>query len=87
MSQYPPACHPADNASLRPLYKQGGLMNMQREVKNPDGPSSLWILRNTPENLSRYRDLFDSDDPPRTQVEALQRAGATFFPICILPNA
>ena len=84
MSQYPPALHPADNESLRPLYHTS-IQTMLTSVKYPDGrPYSLWVLRNTPENLARYYDLFESDNPPRTQADALEQAGATFFPICML---
>lgn len=87
MSQYSPAFHPADNDSLRPLYG-GSFPTMETAVKHPDRrPASLWILRNTPENLARYNDLFKSDHPPRTQAEALERAGATFFPVCMLPTS
>jgi len=61
---------------------------MQKVVKNPDGRYlSLWVLRNTPENLARYSDLFNSDNPPRTEAEALERAGVTFFPAFMLPLA
>jgi len=85
MSQYPAALHPADNNALRLLYR--GLFPMiQTAVKYPDGRfPSIWVLRNTPENLARYNDLFNSNNPPRPEAETLERAGATFFPAYILP--
>ena len=84
MSQYPPALHPATNKTLRPLYHTS-IPTMATAVKYPNGrPASLWVLRNTPENLARYYDLFESDNPPQTQADALEQAGATFFPICML---
>jgi len=83
MSQYPQAFHPADNDSLRPSYGKS-IQTLEKIVRNTDRPDSLWILRNTPENISRYQDLFRSNNPPTTEAEALERAGATFFPVCML---
>ncbi|KAH8602189.1 hypothetical protein B0O99DRAFT_605866 [Bisporella sp. PMI_857] len=81
MPQYPVAVHPSDNASLWPYYGSG-LHFQCKFIRYGDGrPPSLWLLRNTPESLACMDALFNSDDPPTTRPEALERAGATFFPI------
>jgi hypothetical protein len=82
MSGYPTAQHPGDNASLRPYYGKSHSYEVAF-VKGNNPPNGLWLMRNTDENRTRYNQIFDSDNPPKTRIEALERAGATFFPHCI----
>lgn len=44
--------------------------------------TSLWVLRRTPENDIRYNQVFDSDDPPTTELDAIRRAGAIYYDHC-----
>jgi hypothetical protein len=83
MSRYPPAQHPADNASLRPNY--GGPCHLELAFVKGDKRVSngLWVMRLTEENRARYNRIYDSDTPPIIRIEALERAGATFYPHCI----
>jgi hypothetical protein len=52
-------------------------------VKENGVTTSFWIMRETKENRARYNELVASDNPPRTRIEALERAGATFYPHCM----
>ena len=52
-----------------------------KENKIPTG--AVWNMVQTEENLARYFAQFETDNPPTTEAEALERAGATFFLHCI----
>ena len=84
MSQYPPAADPADLASLRLLH--GGPVSFEVcWVKENGVPVSAWVLLYSQANRARYDALYDeSPNPPVTRAEALERAGATFYPRCML---
>lgn len=88
MAKYPVANDPADNASLLQKYREGqGLPLRTAYVKeNMIATGELWIMQNTESNAARYMSLFDSEDIPTTNVEALERAGATFYPHCTYCN-
>lgn len=81
MSQSSINPHSADNASMRPFYGLPVSFEVKYIMENGKQVSA-WILRNTEENRERYEALYESDNPPATRAEALERAGATFFPRC-----
>jgi hypothetical protein len=83
MSQYPLSHDPADNASLRPKYGKMLQMKMASVKENKISTGAVWNMVQTEENLGRYFAQFETDNPPKTEAEALERAGATFFPHCI----
>ncbi|KAG4442977.1 hypothetical protein IFR05_001508 [Cadophora sp. M221] len=81
MSPYPPAADPADNNSLRRFYRSGVSWPIEVcFIKENGVPISAWVMRNTDINRARYNAIYDSENPPTTRAEALERAGATFFP-------
>jgi hypothetical protein len=81
MSDNPINPQSADNASLRPFY--GLPLQCEMKLIKEDGKVvSAWLMRETPANRGRYNALYDSDNPPATRAEALERSGATFFPRC-----
>jgi hypothetical protein len=83
MSLYPPAADPADNEILRRLDNSGIPYSMEIcFVKENGVPVSAWVMRNTEVNRARYNAIYASVNPPITRIEALKRAGATFFPHC-----
>jgi len=57
MSQYPPTFHPADNASLRPLYGKGMAL-MLRTVKKSTSLTLITLLPPQAEALERARATF-----------------------------
>lgn len=80
MSSNPLDPQSATNAALRPYY--GTPIQFEICIVK-DGSQSAWVMRETIENRARYNALFDQDpNPPSTRQEALERAGATFFPRC-----
>lgn len=85
MAQYPVAYDPADNASLLKKYREGQGLPLRvavvKENKIPTG--GLWVMQNTEVNSTRYMSLFGSESVPTTNIEALERAGATFYPHCL----
>ena len=85
MAQYPVAHDPADNASLRQKYRegQGVPMRMAYVKENMIPTGGLWVMQNTEANSARYMSLFDSENAPTTNIEALEQAGATFYPHCM----
>jgi hypothetical protein len=58
-------------------------MKMAFVKENKIPTSAVWNMVQTEENLARYFAQFESDSPPMTEAEALERAGATFFPHCM----
>ena len=85
MAQYPVAHDPADNASLLQKYREGqGVQLRAASVKENMIPTGgLWLMQNTKANSARYMALFDSENAPTTNIEALEKAGATFYPHCM----
>jgi hypothetical protein len=85
MSQYPIAHDPADNATLRQKYLEGhGLPLRMAHAKDNGVPTGgLWLMQNTDANSARYVAPFDSEHVPTTNIEAFERAGATFYPHCV----
>ena len=81
MSQYPTAADPADIMSLRKLYEDPiafeACFTKENGVK-----VSIWVMRNTEINRARYNAIYDAENPPAARMEALEKAGATFYPRC-----
>lgn len=73
--------HSADNASLRPYYGQSLKIEICY-IKENGITVSAWVMRDTTDNRERYIALYESDNPPATRAEALEKSGATFFPHC-----
>lgn len=81
MSLYPPAADPADNLTLRAVWARASEPFEIKFMRD----NSAWIMRNTAVNRARYNANYDlSPNPPTTREEALERAGATFYPRCRL---
>ncbi|KAL2064784.1 hypothetical protein VTL71DRAFT_3923 [Oculimacula yallundae] len=81
MAEYPPAADPADIDSLRALHQVKFPTRLEVCCIKENGVAvSAWIMRHTKRNLSRYNEIYDSENPPATRAEALERAGATFYP-------
>jgi hypothetical protein len=86
MSRYPPAADPADNNTLRTLHINRVPFSFETCIVKENGVAvSAWVMRNTEINRARYNAIYESDNRPATRMEALERAGATFFPRCKCP--
>lgn len=80
VSSYPEAHDPADNALTR-LYYGNPIAFRVRRFKEEHGnfTGAIWVLFSTPKNEERYLANRDDTNPPTTETEALEQAGATFI--------